>query len=77
MPGRTGQILIDYDLLLGLLMNSCFSAERTILLDLHTIRVVLLVLNSIVVSVLALCAFQDDFNSHAGSSVFTNQNSEP
>ena len=69
--------MIDSDLLLGLLMNSCFSAERTILLDLHTIRIVLLVLDSIVVSVLAFCALQDYFNSHAGSSVFTNQNSEP
>ena len=43
-------------------------AESAILLHLKSVRVILLVLDSVVVSLLAFCACQCDFNSHFGTS---------
>ena len=43
-------------------------AESAILLHLKSVRVVLLVLDGVVVSLLAFCACQCDFNSHVGTS---------
>ena len=47
-------------------MDGVLSAERTILVQLQTIRGVLLVLHGIVVSLLALRASQGDLNPCAG-----------
>lgn len=43
-------------------------AESAILLHLKSVRVILLVLDSVVVSLLAFCACQCDLNSHVGTS---------
>jgi hypothetical protein len=54
-------------LLLRLVMDGVFSAKRAVLLHLETVRVVLLVLDSVVVSVLALAASQSDFHAHGSA----------
>ena len=43
-------------------------AESAILLHFKSVRVILLVLDSVVVSLLAFCACQCDLNSHVGTS---------
>jgi len=55
--------------LLGLVVSGVFSAESAVLAHFETVRVVLLVLDSIVVSLLALRASQSDFNAHNGTSL--------
>ena len=45
-------------------MKGLLAAETAILVELKTIRIVLLVFESIVVSLLALCAGQCDLNTH-------------
>ena len=46
-------------------------AEPTVLVHFKSIRIVLLVLHCVVVALLALCTSQCDFNSHNGTSRFT------
>ena len=63
---------IDYDnfiKLLTFLVYSVFLAERTVQTNLHTVRVVFLVLHGVVVSLLALRASQSDFHAHNGTSL--------
>ena len=50
--------------LLGLLMKGMLSAERAVLLDLHTIRMCLLVLCGVIIPVLALRASKCDSCTH-------------
>jgi hypothetical protein len=45
-------------------MERMLAAESTILLELKTIRSILLLLHSIVVALFALCACERDLNSH-------------
>jgi len=45
--------------------------EPTVLVHFKSIRVILLVLHSVVVALLAFCASECDFNSHNGTSRFT------
>ena len=45
-------------------MDRVLSAEGAVLVHLQTIRIVLLVLDRVVVSLLALVASQSDFNAH-------------
>ena len=51
--------------LLRLRVDGMLPAERAVLLHLQTIRVVLLVLDRVVVSLLALIAAQRDLNAHS------------
>ena len=51
--------------LLGLRVDRVFAAEGAVLLHLQAVRVVLLVLDRIVVSLLALVASQSDLNAHS------------
>ena len=55
--------------LLGLVVSGVLSAESAVLLHFETVRVVLLVLHSVVVSLLALGASHSDFNAHIGTSL--------
>ena len=55
--------------LLGLVVSGVLSAESAVLLHFETVRVVLLVLHSVVVSLLALRASQSDFHAHNGTSL--------
>ena len=48
-----------------------FLAESAILVHLETIRIVLLVLHGVVVALFALRAGQGDFDSHNGTSRFS------
>ena len=52
-------------------MQGVLTAETAVLVHLETIGIVLLVLFRLVVSLLALTACQCDFNSHDGTSRFT------
>ena len=49
-------------------MHSVLIAERTVFLQLDTFRIVLLILNSIVVSLLAFCTRHCNFYSHVHTS---------
>ena len=51
--------------LLGLRVDRVLSAEGAVLLHLQTVRVVLLVLDRVVVSLLALVAAQGDLYAHS------------
>jgi len=55
--------------LLRLVMNRVLLAESAILLHLKTVRVILLVLDGVVVSLLAFTASHSDFNAHIGTSL--------
>ena len=55
--------------LLGLVVNGVLLAESAILLHLETVRVILLVLHSVVVSLLALRTSHGDFHAHNGTSL--------
>ena len=46
-------------------------AEPTILVHLKSVRVILLVFHCVVIALLALCTSKCDFNSHNGTSRFT------
>ena len=52
-------------------MQGVFSAEPAILVHLKPIRIVLLVFHCVVVALLTFCASKCDFNSHNGTSRFT------
>ena len=57
--------------LLSLLVESLLVAELAILHELDPVRIVSLVLHCIVVSLLALCACEDDFLSNACCHLFS------
>ena len=52
-------------------MNGVLPAETAILIHFQSVRIVLLVFGCVVVALLALAASQSDFNSHNGTSRFT------
>ena len=52
-------------------MQGVFSAEPAILVHFKPIRIVLLVFHCVVVALLTFCASKCDFNSHNGTSRFT------
>jgi len=49
-------------------MRGMLTAEPAVLVHLKSVRVILLVLHSIIVSLLALCAGKSDLHSHFGTS---------
>ena len=51
-------------------MHSMLLAETAILVHFKSVRIVLLVLDSVVIALLAFSAGQCDFNSHFGTSVY-------
>ena len=55
--------------LLGLVVDGMLLAESAILLHLETVRVILLVLHSVVISLLALRTSHGDFHAHNGTSL--------
>ena len=53
--------------LLRLIMNRVLAAERTILLHLKTVGIVLLIFGSVVVSLLAFAASECHFDAHSSA----------
>ena len=64
-------VFIPLSPLLCFLVYGVLTAETTIFIHLESVRIVLLVFGSVVVALLALCTSQCDFNSHNGTSRFT------
>ena len=57
--------------LLGFSVESVLSAESAVLVELYSVRRVLLVLHGVVVTLFALCAGKSNFDSHSnGTSDF-------
>ena len=52
-------------------MESVFLTESAVLIELQSVRIVLLVLERVVVALLAFCASQCNLYSHDGTSRFT------
>ena len=57
-------------------VNCVFFAEPAVLIHFKSVRVILLVFHCVVVALFALCASECNFNSHDGTSRFTDKFSQ-
>lgn len=60
--------IVVRSILLGFAMDGVFATEPAIFIHFQSVRVVLLVFHCVVVALLAVCASKCDFDSHNGTS---------